>query len=274
MSAPTFASIVYPTDFSTGNIPAFMHALRIAVAAKSRLSLLHVVGYEVEDDEGIPFPHVRKTLVKWGMLEAEAPKAAVADRLGLHAVRAQVENYNVSAGVESYVHEQNCDLLVLMTHGRRGPSRWMYGSIASETARRSKVPTLFLRKGVHGFVDRETGAVSLKRVVIPVDPAIAPLPARRLVEALALALQSPCEIRLLSVGDVAPSFGGDWPAVETRRGPVVETIVGYAKEIGADLIAMPTAGRRGLFDALLGSTTERVIHEADQPVLAVPAQEA
>lgn len=52
----------------------------------------------------------------------------------------------------------------------------------------------------------------------------------------------------------------------------METIVGYAHEVGADLIAMPTAGRRGLFEALLGSTTERVIIESNQPVLAVPIE--
>jgi nucleotide-binding universal stress UspA family protein len=33
---------------------------------------------------------------------------------------------------------------------------------------------------------------------------------------------------------------------------------------------MPTAGRHGLVDALRGSVTERVLHEAPCPVLAIP----
>ena len=36
---------------------------------------------------------------------------------------------------------------------------------------------------------------------------------------------------------------------------------------------MPTEGRRGLFDALTGSTTERVLIGADRPVLAVQTGE-
>jgi nucleotide-binding universal stress UspA family protein len=36
---------------------------------------------------------------------------------------------------------------------------------------------------------------------------------------------------------------------------------------------MPTAGREGVFDALRGSTTERVLRRAPCPLLAVPAPE-
>ena len=43
-----------------------------------------------------------------------------------------------------------------------------------------------------------------------------------------------------------------------------------ADEIKADLIVMPTAGRAGVFDALRGSTTERVLRRAPCPLLAVP----
>ncbi len=58
--------------------------------------------------------------------------------------------------------------------------------------------------------------------------------------------------------------------IELRAGPVVETILAVAREVSADLIAMPTAGHHGVFDALRGSVTERVLHHASCPVLAVP----
>ncbi len=53
--------------------------------------------------------------------------------------------------------------------------------------------------------------------------------------------------------------------VEVRQGDVVETILQTAAEIDADLIAMPTAGHRGILDALRGSTTERVLRHAPCP---------
>jgi nucleotide-binding universal stress UspA family protein len=40
----------------------------------------------------------------------------------------------------------------------------------------------------------------------------------------------------------------------------------------ADLIVMATAGPHGVFDALRGSVTERVVRGAPCPILAVPAR--
>jgi nucleotide-binding universal stress UspA family protein len=76
---------------------------------------------------------------------------------------------------------------------------------------------------------------------------------------------------LLHVGEDLPIFDGLLPHIELRQGPVIETILSYAGEIGADMIAMPTQGRRGLLDALRGSTTERILRDAPCPVYAVPA---
>ncbi len=44
-------------------------------------------------------------------------------------------------------------------------------------------------------------------------------------------------------------------------------IVDYAKEIGADLIMMPSHGRTGIKRMLLGSVAERVVRHAECPVM-------
>jgi nucleotide-binding universal stress UspA family protein len=54
-----------------------------------------------------------------------------------------------------------------------------------------------------------------------------------------------------------------------RDGNPVDTIVGVADEIGADLVVVGTHGRRGLQHALLGSVAERVVRTANQAVLTV-----
>lgn len=58
--------------------------------------------------------------------------------------------------------------------------------------------------------------------------------------------------------------------VETafREGRPYEEILACAEETDADLIAMPTHGRRGLERLLLGSVTARVMRLADVPVLS------
>jgi nucleotide-binding universal stress UspA family protein len=71
---------------------------------------------------------------------------------------------------------------------------------------------------------------------------------------------------------VADGDAGDDPAVVTavRRGSPAEEIVDYAVETDADLVVVPTQGRRGIERVLLGSVTERVVNAAPVPVLVVP----
>ena len=85
---------------------------------------------------------------------------------------------------------------------------------------------------------------------------------------------------VLHVGDQdsGPSVelpdGEKWAFERVQRsGDPVEEILGTAREIGANLIVMPTAGRNGFLDAVRGTTTERVLRQAPCPVLAVPAQD-
>jgi nucleotide-binding universal stress UspA family protein len=50
---------------------------------------------------------------------------------------------------------------------------------------------------------------------------------------------------------------------------IANTILGYAADKGADLIALATHGRGGVSRWLLGSTADKVIHSATVPVLLV-----
>ena len=74
-------------------------------------------------------------------------------------------------------------------------------------------------------------------------------------------------------GTVTPSLeekSGSPTKVELRGGNVIEGILQAAADVKTDLIAIATAGHRGILDAVRGSTTERVLRHAPCPVLAVP----
>jgi nucleotide-binding universal stress UspA family protein len=60
---------------------------------------------------------------------------------------------------------------------------------------------------------------------------------------------------------------------EVLQGEPHRLIVDYAETYGIDLVVMPTRGRQGLAQALLGSTTERVVRRADVPVLTLRPDE-
>ncbi len=53
-------------------------------------------------------------------------------------------------------------------------------------------------------------------------------------------------------------------------GATVETILGEAQRLNADLIVMGTHGRRGLSKAFIGSTCDEVLRANRFPVLVVP----
>lgn len=57
--------------------------------------------------------------------------------------------------------------------------------------------------------------------------------------------------------------------VHQHEGDAALAIIGVAKEVGAQLIAMTTHGRSGLRRWTLGSVAERVLHETALPVLLV-----
>src|SRR4026207_329790 len=77
-------SILHPSDFSVGNEAAFLHALRLAVAAKSRLCILHSQSSgDTEGTDWSSFPGVRGRLVRGGLLGSEAPRSAVITALGV-----------------------------------------------------------------------------------------------------------------------------------------------------------------------------------------------
>lgn len=59
-----------------------------------------------------------------------------------------------------------------------------------------------------------------------------------------------------------------------RKGPVVKTIVEFAREVGADVVAMTTHGRTGLSRAVAGSIAGTVMRQVDVPVLMFRARMA
>lgn len=267
--------ILHPTDFSHGSEVAFLHALRLAIATKGSLSILHV-DREQKRPDWDRYPSVRETLIRWKLLPPEASRTDVAS-LGVHISKASVTEEDPADGVLNYLEEHPADLLVLATHQRHGLDRWLHRTIAGRINSRTDGATLFIPYGTDGFVDAETGACRFSRILLPADHSPDPVPATEVSSDLVRALAPvPAEIRLLHIGDPAAAPHVRLPANDRihwhwahRVGSVVSTILNEAADFQSDLIAMTTAGRHGFFDALRGSTTEQVLEHALCPVLAV-----
>jgi nucleotide-binding universal stress UspA family protein len=273
---PSITSIVHPTDFSDLSGVAFAHALRIALAARSTLHILHVAQHDTGG--ALAFPHVRRLLVQWGLAEEDDPPWDVATKLGIEVQNIRIKWQEPTQGITGFLDTHPCDLIVLATHGGDGFQHWMRGSVSEAVSRRSSVPTLFIAPGARGFVSQISGDVRLRRALVPVDFSPEPKKAIEIVRLIGRLLTGAnIIVHLLHVGRSALSVHttssnlAPLPPVMLRSGNVVKSILDVAIEFDVDFIAMPTAGHRGVLDALRGSTTERVIRHAPCPVFAVPA---
>ncbi len=60
--------VFHPTDFSPVSQGAFAHALRLALAAKGKLTVLHVAPEGGKGGAESGFPHIRRTLAAWNLV--------------------------------------------------------------------------------------------------------------------------------------------------------------------------------------------------------------
>lgn len=270
-----YESVLHPTDFHPDAENAFAHAVRIALAAKALLSVIHV-GELKKGARWEAFPHVRPMLTRWGLL---APRATMRElrELGLGVRKVEVGARDAAGLVAGYIVRESPRLVVLSSHGRKGLDRLLHASISEQIARRTRTRTLFVPRGVRGFVHSRTGEIMLRRILVPLKLGLAP--ERAVEEAGRMArLLNAKQVRftLLHVGSkyglprvqLVPEH--DW-TVERLCQPGIpeEIIVNVARNHQADLIVMVTRGHEGFLDAIRGNSTERVLHDAPCPVLAI-----
>ena len=262
-------SIAHPTDLSPEGAAAFEHALSLAIAHRCHLDVLHVRSPSGRSDWE-SFPHVRKVLQRWNILEPGARIEDIQAHTGVSVSKVDIRDSDPIDGLSRFLQDHRSDLIVLRSHGRAGLERWLATSVSVELARETSVATLILGPQARPFVDSATGRLDIATVLVPVDHDPAPDGALDVLDSLIEGLGA--ELDFLHVGEDPPVLrhAGPMPRlVRTVSGSVVDTLLAEAQE--ASLIAMPTAGRHGLLDALRGSTTERVVREATCPVLAIPA---
>ncbi len=275
---PFIRSVVHATDFSAADEQAFAHALGVALLRRADFTILHVASDTKSDWHG--FPAVRKTLERWKLLEPGSAQEEVFAKFGVSVKKAMIHGLFPAMAIAQHLEAEPADLLVVATAGREGIARWLHGSVAEAMARWSRTMTLFVPADAErNLVALADGNLTLANVLVPIDhepdSSAAIEFARRAVEVLS---EDKATITLLHVGDetAMPSVnvqdGPQWTFARLHRdGDPVDEIVAAAELVRAELIVLPTEGRHGVFDALRGSTTERVLRRARCPVLAVPA---
>jgi nucleotide-binding universal stress UspA family protein len=270
-------TIFHPTDLSEASFVAFVHALKIALLAQSELTILHATNTAGDQVNWKDFPGVRQTLERWGVLPKGSPGRAVAE-LGMAVEKITGRGGKPLKAVTHYLQENPAQLVVLSSQGREGIPRFLKPSFAEPIARRSRAMTLFVPSHTSGFVDGDTGRVTLDRILIPFNHRPRSRPAIELARSFVRALDDDGGVfDLLHVGEKGKAPAVDIPdeigwtsEKHYENGDVVDAILRVAEKNNAELIVMTTTGRDGILDRLRGTMTEQVVRGANCPVLAIP----
>ncbi|MBL8792304.1 MAG: universal stress protein [Planctomycetia bacterium] len=129
-------AILHPTDFSSRAEFAFRLACSLAQDHGARLVLLHVMPTAfVYGEVGVAVgPESYRDTVLEQLHRLHAPAGV--------EVEYRLEEGDPADTIVRTAEEAGCDLIVLGTHGRRGLTRLLMGSVAEQVVRRAPCPVL------------------------------------------------------------------------------------------------------------------------------------
>ena len=285
--------ILCATDFS----PTGERAQRAAVALARRFAAeLHLLYVQVLLDD----PHlaeerrdeIQRLLATADRERRMALEAAVRGRTDPTHCHV-VTGLSAADGIVRTCTQLTCDLIVLGTHGRRGLSHLLLGSVAERVVRTAPVPVVTVRPD--GLVP-EAG---IARILVPHDFSEHSAAAVRTAASWAQATNA--ELTLLHVVEpvVYPEFysadllpdkligrlrersqaaldeaaaellGGVHAHTRVQVGRAGDSIVAEAQPDAYDLVVMGTRGLSAIEHLLLGSVAESVLRRCPVPLLTV-----
>lgn len=154
-------NVLVATDFSKCSDVALDYGRALARQFGARLHVIHAVEPFAPDVTtggfvaAIPELQASMDEAARGQLEALLTPD---DRQTLHATTVLVSFAAPSPAIVEYAANEHVDLIVVGTHGRRGVSHLLMGSVAEKVVRTAPCPVLTVRHPEREFVVAEAGA--------------------------------------------------------------------------------------------------------------------
>ena len=148
--------ILFQTDFSETASAALSRALFLAESLEAELHMLHAVVLHEFDSakEGRGFPGSDDILRQLFEI-ADSNMARLLKQHGREMLTIRQERrrgISAPAVILEYADEIDADLIVMGTHGRRGPARVFLGSVAETVTRHATCPVLIVGSEVKSLV--------------------------------------------------------------------------------------------------------------------------
>ena len=140
---PKFVKILCPIDFEPYSIEALEMACELAQERNATIHLLHVARIP-SGDMDVPLPIVANP--RWERAARGKLERIARDRLeGKVTYLIHVISGIPDSDVARVAKELGVDLVVMATHGRKGLSHFILGSVAEHVIREADCPVLTMR---------------------------------------------------------------------------------------------------------------------------------
>ncbi|SDE33905.1 Nucleotide-binding universal stress protein, UspA family [Pricia antarctica] len=267
-------SIIVPTDFSQQSEYALKVATTLAKKHKAEIILLHMLELNqalISGAEGF-YPEQSVFLIK--MAEKRLTDMMGKPYLKGIDVVPIVKHFKVFSEVNEVAKKHNADLVVMGSHGADGFKEMFVGSNAEKVVRNSDIPVLIIKKDIPNF--------KVKDFVFGCDFKDGSLLAFRKAKDFADLLGAKLDLvyintqgdDFMATGDAYDRISkflqkaGVGQEVEIYNDYSVERgILNYSERVSADLIGIPTHGRKGLSHFLVGSIGEDIANHSKLPVV-------
>lgn len=287
--------ILFPTDFSACAERAFTHAGEIATLFDAEIHAFHTRIKQA--DEYPALQHVLADLEEEDISSSSAAEQVIHPPKANHDLIIQADATDSSAcnAILEYSEKHDIDLIVMGSHGRRGPRRLFLGSTAECVIRNAHCPVLTLRNEA-STLEKNT----IKHILIPMDFSSFSIEALRYANELArlwnakISLVHAIEETIIPVvyGVEAMSFTSTMPLkdksnkelkiladeyldddlerdIHTLIGNPANEITYYAEQNAVDLILLASHGLTGFKRFLLGSVAEKLNRKAPCAVMTI-----
>src|SRR5215510_12904918 len=301
----SFRNILFPTDFTPHARSALKYAAAFGREGRGRVVLFSVQTASLPANlMTLPERVLEDQDTRWLLQLRREVKDLLTDPLfdGLEVEPVIVEGepaHEIAKAVRAY----DIDLVTVVTHGRRGLARALFGSTAEEIIAEAPCPVLTIRPPQHDFVHHRGAKteIRLNRFLLATNFRPESIPATNVARDLVDATGAEGHV-VYVIGDYFEQLSVMFPeggtsalrrmreevkdrmeAFARERGRKIKAhvaegrpyaeIVGLAAEIDADLIVIGTTVHASLFGGApaLGSEIERVVRNAPCPVLCVPS---
>lgn len=269
--------ILVPCDFSACAVEAYQFALKIAAKNKGEVLVLKAIELPVMIVSGFDVqPYVYDpTLLRELETDAKSKFDKLRERYVSDGVMVSfhVKHEPPTPAIRQFVKENGIDLIVMGTKGAGGLNEYLIGSNTEKIVQKATVPVFAIRKSID--------LLTIKKIILPSTLRLDQAQFIQKVKDLQTFFGASLEVLWINTPmnfktddesrTMLESFARNYKLenyhLHVRNDTIEEdAIIHFTKEIGGDMIAMATHGRRGLAHALMGSVAEDVVNHIQFPI--------